>query len=444
MKENQNIEWKSEWRDDFLKWICGFANAQGGRIYIGVDDTGNVSGIKNAKELLEILPNKILDILGIISQVNLLVEGEKEYIEIIVEPYSFPVNFRGQYYFRSRSTKQELKGNNLNKFLLGKIGKRWDGVEIPNVSWSDLKAESVQRFRNKAYKSRRVDEDILNDNLEVLLEDLQLIENGFLKRAAVLLFHSDPEKYVPGAFIKIGYFKSDDDLAFQDVVQGSIMEQIEKAEELLRTKYFVYTIEYEGISRTEKPPFPEKAIREALLNAIAHKDYSDPNPIQISVYADHIIFWNPGQLPENWTVETLKAKHASKPFNPFIANALFRCGDIEAWGRGTLKMIHEAIINKSLPPDFNTTSNEFTTTFFKDVKTAFKSKGLNPDLAPIIDFVIINGKITNSDIQKILGIGKRAASRILVELQSDFLVQIGVVGKGTYYIAKWDKIGTKQ
>jgi len=444
MKESQNIEWKSEWRDEFLKWICGFANAQGGKIYIGVDDTGNISGIKNAKELLQILPNKILDILGIIAPVNLLMEGEKEYIEIIVEPFSFPVNFRGQYYIRSGSTKQELKGNNLNKFLLGKIGKRWDGVEIPTVSLQDLKAESVQRFRNKAHKSRRVDEDILNDNLEVLLEDLQLLENGFLKRATVLLFHPHPEKYVPGAFIKIGYFKSDDDLAFQDVVQGSIMEQIEKTEELLRTKYFIYTIEYEGISRIEKPPFPEKAIREALLNAVAHKDYSDPNAIQISVYADQIIFWNPGTFPEKWNAQTLKTKKSSKPFNPFIANALFRCGDIEAWGRGTLKMINEAVLNKSLPPDFQSTSNEFTITFFKDVKSAFKSKGLNPALIPIIEFVILNGKITNSDVQKILGIGKRSASRILVELQSDFLVQVGVVGKGTYYIAKWDIIGTKQ
>lgn len=444
MKESQNIEFKGEWRDEYLKWICGFANAQGGKIYIGFDDNGDVKGIQNAKELLEILPNKILDILGIMPIVNLFSEDGKEYIEIIIEPYPFPVNYKGQYYFRSGSTKQELKGNNLNKFLLGKIGKRWDGVEIPNVTSADLKTESLQRFRNRALKSKRVDEDVLNDSADVLLEDLQLVENGFLKRAAILLFHPNPEKFVAGAYIKIGFFKTDDDLIFQDEVHGSLMEQIDKTEDLLKTKYTAYTIEYEGMARVEKPPFPEKAIREALLNAIAHKDYSDPTPIQISVYSDHIVFWNPGQLPENWTVETLKTKHASKPFNPSIANTLFRCGDIEAWGRGTLKMINEAVLNKSLPPEFSASTTEFTITFYTDVKTAFIAKGINPDLAPIVEYVIENGKITNSDVQRILIVGKRAASRILTELQSSFLVQIGVVGKGTYHIAKWDINGTKQ
>ncbi len=89
--------------------------------------------------------------------------------------------------------------------------------------------------------------------------------------------------------------------------------------------------------------YPKDAVREALLNAIAHKDYSGGVPIQISVYVDKIIFWNEGQLPENWTIENLLAKHPSIPYNPDIANALFRSGYIESWGRGTLKMIKECI-----------------------------------------------------------------------------------------------------
>ncbi|OFX58782.1 MAG: transcriptional regulator [Bacteroidetes bacterium GWB2_41_8] len=436
MKESQNIEWKREWKDEYLKWICGFANAKGGKLYIGIDDNGFASGMSNVPYLLEFIPNKVLDILGIMVQVNLLKKDMTEYLEIIVEPYPFPVNYKGQYFYRTGSTKQELKGNSLNKFLLEKIGKRWDGVEIPNVSPSDLKVNSIERFRSKAYKSNRVDEDILNDSTEVLLEDLQLVESGFLKRAAILLFHSTPERFVQGAYIKIGFFRTDDDLAFQDEVHGSLMEQIDKAEDLLRTKYTVYAIDYEGMSRVEKPTYPEKAIREALFNAIAHKDYSDPTPIQISVYSDHIIFWNPGQLPENWTIETLKKKHASKPFNPSIANALFRCGDIEAWGRGTLKMIKEAIISKSLPPEFNTMPNEFSITFFKDVKTAMAVKGINPELAPVVEYVIENGEITNSIVQKILNVSKPTATRYLNILESVYLSKIGETGVGTNYILK--------
>ena len=120
MKENQNIEFKSSWHDDYLKWICGFANAQGGTIFIGKDDNGKVVGIDNAERLLEEIPNKVRDLLGIMVDVNLLKEKKNKYLEIIVEPYPYPVNYKGQYFYRTGSTKQELKGNALNKFILQK------------------------------------------------------------------------------------------------------------------------------------------------------------------------------------------------------------------------------------------------------------------------------------------------------------------------------------
>jgi ATP-dependent DNA helicase RecG len=129
-KENQNIEWKESWRDEYLKWICGFANAQGGQIYIGKNDKGEVVGISDAPKLLEDIPNKVRDILGIIVNVNLLIHNEKAFIEIEVEAYPYPISYKGQYHYRSGSTKQELKGAALDKFLLQKLGKRWDG-ELP-------------------------------------------------------------------------------------------------------------------------------------------------------------------------------------------------------------------------------------------------------------------------------------------------------------------------
>ena len=139
MGETQNIEYKSSWRDEYLKWICGFANAQGGKLFIGKDDNGNVIGVKNVKKLLEDLPNKITAVLGIICDVNLHETKQGDYIEIVVEPQPNPVNYKGEYQFRSGSTKQELKGATLNRFLLQKYGKKWDSVTIPNVSVADLK-----------------------------------------------------------------------------------------------------------------------------------------------------------------------------------------------------------------------------------------------------------------------------------------------------------------
>lgn len=237
MSENQNIEWKECWRDEYLKWICGFANAIGGEIFIGMDDNGKVVGVSNAKKLLEDIPNKVRDVLGIIVDVNLLEENGLEYIEIVVPPYSNPINYKGQYHYRTGSTKQELKGTALNRFILQRTGKNWDDFPVIGVRIEDLSANALNRFRREAAKSNRVDADILNDTTEHLLYDLRLIDSDTkqLSRAAVLLFHPDPERYVRGAYIKIGFFRNnDEDLAFQDEVHGSLMEQIDKAMDLIK------------------------------------------------------------------------------------------------------------------------------------------------------------------------------------------------------------------
>jgi ATP-dependent DNA helicase RecG len=268
MPETQNIEYKASWRDEYLKWICGFANANGGTLFIGKDDDGAVVGLTDAKKLMEEIPNKIKDTLGIVADVDLHESKGNNFIEIVVEPYPYPVNYKGQYHYRSGSTKQELKGAALDKFLLQKKGKRWDGVPVPKVSEKDLKQETFDFFRKRALKSQRISEDSLNDTNRHLLENLQLIEGSYLKRAAILLFHTDPEKFVTGAYVKIGFFETDDELKFQDEVHGNLFVQIEKTMDLLFTKYIKAEISYEGISRVEKYEYPRDAVREALLNAL--------------------------------------------------------------------------------------------------------------------------------------------------------------------------------
>ena len=96
MPENQNIEWKSKWRDDYLEWICGFANAQGGRIYIGCDDNGHIIGLDNTRKLLEDIPNKVRNAMSIVVDVNRLEEDGKEYIEIVVPPYPVAISCKGR------------------------------------------------------------------------------------------------------------------------------------------------------------------------------------------------------------------------------------------------------------------------------------------------------------------------------------------------------------
>ena len=436
MSETQNIEYKSSWRDEFLRWICGFANAQGGTLIIGKDDDGKVVGVKNAKKLLEDLPNKITTILGIVADVNLHETEQGDFIEIVVEPQPNAVNYKGEYHYRSGATKQELKGIALDKFLLKKQGKRWDSVSIPNVSVTDLKQETFDFFRKRGVKSKRLDDNVLTDSNELLLDNLKLTDNGYLKRAALLLFHPDPEKFVTGAYVKIGYFETDSDLRYQDEIHGNLFEQVEKTIEMLFTKYIKALISYEGIYRVETYEYPKEAIREAIHNAIVHRDYTGGTPVQISVYKDKIMIWNYGQLPEGWTTEYLLEKHSSQPHNPDIANAFFRIGYIESWGRGMDKMRNQCVEANIPVPTVSAKGHDFWIVFRKDIyyPEYLKGLGLNDRQIKAVLYVKEKGKITNKEYQEINQISRQMATNELHNLDKVFKLLINKgYGAGSYF-----------
>lgn len=361
--ESQHIEFKESWRDEYQKWICGFANAQGGKLYIGIRNDGEVCGVENAHKLMEDIPNKVRDMMGILVNVNLKNKGDAQYIEIVTEPYPYPISFRGKYYQRSGTTNQELKGAALDRFMLRKQGKTWDGVPVPYLKVEDLDNATFELFRKYAQRSGRMGETDLMDDNRGLLEKLRLFEGSYLKRAAALLFHPDPEQYVTGAFVKVGFFREGMDLVYQDEVHGNLFQQIVKLMDLLCTKYMKAIITYEGIQRIETLPMPREALREALLNACINKDYAEPSPIQIRVYDNKLEIVNGGVLPEGWTVETLLSSHRSFPYNPDIANTFFRSGEIEAWGRGIERIIAACKKDGFSTPEFRYDASGIWTIF---------------------------------------------------------------------------------
>lgn len=167
-----------------------------------------------------------------------------------------------------------------------------------------------------------------------MIEKLKLTEGSYLKCAAVLLFHPDPQTFVTGVFVKIGFFRSESELVYHDEVVGDLFTQGRQTIDLLHTKYLKAAVGYEGMPRIERFPVPRTALREAVMNALVHRDYAVPAPVQIRVYEDRLKLWNPAVLPEGWSLEKLVGEHPSLPFNPLLANAFFRAGEIEAWGRG--------------------------------------------------------------------------------------------------------------
>lgn len=276
MAESQNIEYKESWRDEYLKWICGFANAQGGKIYIGRKDDGTVIGVKNAKKLLEDIPNKIQNKLGIVADVNRL---EKE----------------------------------------------------------GLDKESFDIFRREALRSGRMTKEDLDISNEELLDKLDLLTDGKLKRAGALCFYRQAEKIISGCYVKIGKFEGSE-LLYQDEVHGSLLLMADRIIDLIYLKYLKAAVSYHKETRVETYPFAREAIREAVYNALIHCNWADDNPIQIRIEEEVMYISNSSMLPFGWTAETLLEAHSSRPFNPDIARVFYRAGYIESWGRGIQKI----------------------------------------------------------------------------------------------------------
>ena len=342
MAESQNIEYKESWRDEYLKWLCGFANAQGGTIYIGVDDAGKVVGVKDVKKLMEDIPNKIQSGLGIVADVNKHTKDGKDYLEIKVDPSSFPISYHGEFHYRSGATKQQLTGIALTEFITKKTGVRWEDVTVDGITVDDLDAESFKIFRREALRSKRMTEAELNISNEELLSKMKLLSNGKLKRSAVLLFYGDPSIVQVGSFVKVGKFEHGT-VAYHDDLEGSLISTADKVVDLIYLKYLKAKITYEHDRRVETYPFARNAIREAIYNAIAHNCYMYGTPIQIRIEEEQIIISNRCILPEGWTAETLMQPHDSIPYNPDIANVFYRAGYIETWGQGIQKICDECV-----------------------------------------------------------------------------------------------------
>lgn len=189
--------------------------------------------MNNSKKLQEDIPNQVRDVLGILVDVLLHSHEGKDYLELRVPQCSYPISFHGEYYYRSGATNQQLRGAALTAFLLEKTGTHWDDIPVDGVSPDDLDYESFAIFRREAVRNGRMTREDIETNNGDLLDRLKLTTGNKLKRAAILLFHRDPERWFAGAYIKIGRFGKGSELRYQDEIHGSLFLQADKVIDLI-------------------------------------------------------------------------------------------------------------------------------------------------------------------------------------------------------------------
>ena len=277
------------------------------------------------------------------------------------------------------------------------------------------------------------------------MKRLHLVNNGFLTNAAMLMFAGDPEEWQLGAYIKLGFFETDADLRYQDEIHGPLLQQVDKAIEILHLKYMKAIISYEGVHRRERYIVPDEALREALLNAVCHKDYSSGIPIQVSVYDDKLYIANCGRLPETWEMSKLFEKHASNPYNPNIAHVFYLAGYVESWGRGIEKIMNDCKRDGSPAPEYTVHPGDIMIKF-----TAREDRVLHSENKSAIDGV--TDGVTDGELQILrllsavpnmpytalaneLGVSKKTIAEKIASLKSKGIIErIGNNKKGYWKV----------
>ncbi len=338
--EKQNVEWKRQWNDKFLRQICGFANSEGGVMKVGVDDDGTVLGVKDPKSDMKSITDTIANKLSIYPTVD--VDEATSVITITVQRSSVPVDLDGKFYIRTGNTTHAATGREYDILVSRRLNISWSEMPIDSLNISCLDANAIDFFRKKAKAKGTISDESLDVSDRDLLMKLKLMtRDGALTRAAILLFHPNPEDIILGSAVKVGLFEGIDspEILYQDYVSVPLILMPDHLCDLINIKYSKKRISYKGLNMVETPPFPEKSLREAILNAVMHNDYGSGIPIQIRIWDDRMRIADNGGIPYNWTEEDLMEDHESVPVNPSLANVFFLAGFVEGWGRGIQRII---------------------------------------------------------------------------------------------------------
>ncbi len=311
----------------------------------------------------------------------------------------------------------------------------WDSI-TGDFLFDEIDTETVGRFIRLAVAKNRLTDLSVDEPPLVTLEKLELISGGKLTNGAVLLFGKNPQKHFINHCIRIGRLKTETTIIDDKWARGNLFQQFEETLNVLK-QYIAVRYEITGIQREDIWDYPIPALREAVLNALIHRDYFDiANFIQIKAYDDHVWFFNQGKLLEGITIEELKKPHSSHLRNPLIAKAFYLAGYIEQYGSGTVRMV-EWMKEAGLPePEYREAMSGFSVYFYKDIYTEenLRKMGLNERQIKAVLYAKEKGRITNKEYQETNEVSRQTSARELSHLvQSNILLRHGKTGRDTYY-----------
>ena len=372
--------------------ICAFLNDKGGTLLIGVKDNGQIVGQdlndntkkEIAKEIKKIEPKPQLD-------VHYLSIANNKYVIVIDAPPGkhIPYAYDGRPFERNQSTTERMTQHRYEQLIIQRrhLNHNWEEFLTEEYTIDDLDHKEIRDTIEEGINNNRISPEASHYNIEHILKNFKLIKDGKLTNAAIVLFAKNPEKIFSRCEIKMARFRG------RDKLEGFIDNQWERGNAFqLITFAHHFTSRHLPIAsffepgklqRIDQPAVPQLALREALINAFCHRDYSIRSAAtSLAIYDDRLEIWNPGGLPPELTVEHLKEPHNSYQRNELIAHVFYKRGWIEKWGIGTTRMVEYCRKNKTPEPDFSENSGGFSVVFL--FKESMHSEVVIPQEMPLL------------------------------------------------------------
>ncbi len=409
--ESERLEFKRSTgqRTDAAKAVCAMLNGLGGFVIFGVSDRGELIGQQLSHKTLEDIANELKRIEPPIFpdiETTTLKNG-KSIILLRVSGGGGPYAYDGRPYLRRGPTTQLLPKQRYEQLLLEKMhaSARWENQPAHGFTLAGLDKSEISRTIDEAIRRERLEEPGTRSALELLRGLGLLDEQKRILNAAIVLFAKSNRLLpdYPQCLLKMSRFRGTDKTEFIDNRQeyGNAFNLFQRAQRFLRDHLPVAGKIVPGIyERIDEPMYPTAALREAIANALCHRDYTIPGgSVNLAIYDDRLEISNTGVLPFDLKPTDLFKPHASRPWNPLIAQAFYRRGIIEAWGRGIIKM-RDLTIAAGLPePEYYCNRSEVLICF-RPAKGMMHKKPDESQLESQLESETLRTKVINLLIQE--------------------------------------------
>lgn len=428
--ESATLEFKQNFNDEVIESIVAFANSTGGSVLIGVSNTGKITGTTTGNETLQNWANEIKNKTSPAQVVDITdyeMEG-KVICQIRVNEYPVkPVSFKGRYFKRVKNSNHQLNVREISEIHLQSLQLSWDAYPYPKATLDGLDYHKIRQFIAKVNNSDRF---ILPENVEDALNKLRMVVDNVPVNAAMLLFAKEHLNHN----VHVGRFKTPAMIIDDKIYKGGLFELVEETMRYIIGQIKVaFEITGKTTQRTEIFEYPIPALRELVLNAVIHRDYTSPVDIQIKIYDQGITFFNPGKLYGGITIEQLKTdSYQSRTRNKLIAEAFYLTKDIEKYGSGYIRIRREIKEYPTMKVEYRELGDGFLVEIkYEKQKLSSRTEAdvvdgvvdgvvngvVNTRLNKIIELIKSDKAVSASQIAKALNISSRTVQRDIDKLK---------------------------